>query len=112
MYTTASGTYEQQLRSEITKKDAPTIFQVNGPVGYSNWSQHTADMKNSEIYSHLSDKSLAIMGEDGGVYCIPFAIEGYGMAMSGRPSSTPFWASLWRQPSCSAPNTAFGGWLS
>ena len=35
--TAASGTYEQTLRSEIAKSDPPTIFQINGPVGYENW---------------------------------------------------------------------------
>lgn len=34
--TAASGTYEQTLKSEIAKKDAPTIFQINGPVGYES----------------------------------------------------------------------------
>ena len=31
--TAASGTYEETLKSEIAKSDAPTLFQVNGPVG-------------------------------------------------------------------------------
>lgn len=79
--TAASGTYEQQLRSEIAKKDAPTIFQVNGPVGYANWKDYTADLSGSEIYGHLSDKSLAIKDGDG-VYGIPFAIEGYGIIVN------------------------------
>ena len=35
--TAASGTYEQTLKSEIAKSEAPTLFQVNGPVGYQNW---------------------------------------------------------------------------
>lgn len=76
--TAASGTYEQQLRSEIAKNDAPTIFQINGPVGYANWKDYTADLAGSEIYTHLSDKSLAITEGDG-VYGIPFTIEGYGI---------------------------------
>ena len=29
----ASGEYETTLMSEIEKTDAPTLFQVNGPVG-------------------------------------------------------------------------------
>lgn len=31
--TAASGTYESQLKSEMAKEEAPTLFQVNGPVG-------------------------------------------------------------------------------
>ena len=30
--TAASGTYEDTLKSEIAKTEAPTLFQVNGPV--------------------------------------------------------------------------------
>jgi len=33
--TAASNTYEQQLKSEMAKSEAPTLFQVNGPVGYA-----------------------------------------------------------------------------
>ncbi|MEI8200655.1 MAG: ABC transporter substrate-binding protein [Eubacteriales bacterium] len=76
--TAASGTYEQTLTAEIAKTDAPTIFQMNGPVGYASWKDYCADLSKSEIYTHLTDKSLAIT--DGtGVFGIPFAIEGYGI---------------------------------
>lgn len=81
--TAASGTYEQQLRSEIAKNDAPTIFQINGPVGYASWKDYTADLSGSEIYSHLADTSLAITDGDG-VYGIPFAIEGYGIIVNNK----------------------------
>lgn len=30
--TAASGNYETTLKSEMAKTDAPTLFQVNGPV--------------------------------------------------------------------------------
>ena len=36
--TAASGTYEETLTAEIAKDEAPTLFQVNGPVGLANWS--------------------------------------------------------------------------
>lgn len=77
--TAASGTYETQLRSEMAKREAPTIFQINGPVGYANWSSYCLDLSDTELYGHLTDESLAVTGEDGGVYGIPFAIEGYGI---------------------------------
>mgnify|MGYP003557476238 FL=1 len=48
--TAASGTYEQQLTSEMAKKDAPTLFQVNGPVGLANWKDYCDDMSCSELY--------------------------------------------------------------
>lgn len=77
--TAASGTYEEVLKSEIAGKDAPTLFQVNGPVGYSNWKDYCLDLTNSELYNALSDKGLAVTGADGGVYGIPYTVESYGI---------------------------------
>ncbi|WP_339158750.1 ABC transporter substrate-binding protein [Paenibacillus sp. FSL W8-0186] len=76
--TAASGTYETKLKSEISKKDAPTIFQINGPVGYQAWKDYTLDLKDTKLYSYLSDPSLAVTSE-GGVYGIPYVVEGYGI---------------------------------
>lgn len=76
--TAAANNYEQTLKSEIAKSAAPTIFQVNGPVGYDAWKDYCLDIKDSKLYSFLSDKDLAIK-EDDGVYAIPYVVEGYGI---------------------------------
>ncbi|MSR93818.1 ABC transporter substrate-binding protein [Clostridiaceae bacterium 68-1-5] len=76
--TAAAGTYEQTLKSEVAKKNPPTLFQINGPVGYQNWKAYTADLKDTKLYSWLLDQDMAV--KDGeGVYGIPFAEEGYGI---------------------------------
>ncbi len=76
--TAASGTYEQTLKSEISKSDAPTIFQINGPKGYAAWKNYCADLKNTDLYKHLMDKDSAIKEGDA-VYGIPYVVEGYGI---------------------------------
>ncbi len=76
--TAASGTYEQTLKSEIAKADPPVLFQINGPIGYSNWKDYCADLKDTELYKHLSDKTMAVTSGDG-VYGIPYVVEGYGI---------------------------------
>lgn len=76
--TAAAGTYETTLKSEIAKTDAPTIFQINGPVGYQSWKDYCADLKGTDLYSHLTDKSIAVTDGDG-VYGVPYAVEGYGI---------------------------------
>ena len=76
--TAASGTYESTLTARMATSDAPTIFQVNGPIGYASWAEYCADLKDTEIYKHLNDKSLAITS-NGGVYGIPYVVEGYGI---------------------------------
>lgn len=77
--TAASGNYESTLKSEIAKSDAPTLFQINGPIGYQSWKDYCADLSDTKFYKSLTDSSLAIKGEDGGVYGVPYTIEGYGI---------------------------------
>ena len=53
--TAAANTYEQTLKSEIAKSEPPTIFQVNGPIGYKNWEDYCLNLEKSQLYSLLSD---------------------------------------------------------
>mgnify|MGYP000110907183 FL=1 len=50
--TAASNQYEQTLKSEMAKSDAPTLFQINGPVGYQSWKEYCADLKDTEFYNN------------------------------------------------------------
>ena len=77
--TAASGKYEQTLKSEITKSDAPTLFQINGPIGYQSWKDYCADLTDTELNKHLLNQDLAIKGDDDKVYGIPYVEEGYGI---------------------------------
>lgn len=76
--TAASGNYEQTLKAEIAKRDAPTLFQINGPVGYETWKNFCMDLSDTELYSWLLDKNMAVSDENG-VYGIPYVVEGYGI---------------------------------
>lgn len=76
--TAASGNYEQTLAAKMGTSEAPTLFQINGPKGYANWKDYCADLSNTELYKHLTDKSLAVT-VNGKVYGIPYVVEGYGI---------------------------------
>lgn len=76
--TAASGTYEQRLKSEMAKSQAPTLFQVNGPVGYASWKAYTADMKDSEVYKQLVNPDVALKDGDK-VVGVPYVMETYGI---------------------------------
>ena len=76
--TAASGTYEQTLKSEIAKTEAPTLFQVNGPVGYQNWKKYTADMSNTDVYKELANRDVALKDGDK-VVGVPYVMETYGL---------------------------------
>ena len=58
--TAASGTYEQTLKSEMAKSEAPTLFQVNGPVGLASWKDYCYDLKDSAVYKDLSSDDFAL----------------------------------------------------
>lgn len=77
--TAANNTYEQTLMSEIANKDAPTLFQINGPVGYQNWKDYCADLSGSQLYDWLLDKNMVVEGDDGKIYGIAYVVEGYGI---------------------------------
>ncbi len=79
--TAASGSYESTLKARMSTNDMPALFQINGPVGYASWSDYCADLSDTEIYAHLSDKSLAISTDDG-VFGIPYVVEGYGIIVN------------------------------
>ena len=76
--TAASGEYETTLMSEMGKESAPTLFQVNGPVGLANWKDYCLDLADSAVYSELKGDDFALI-EDGQVLGIAYVIETYGI---------------------------------
>ena len=77
--TAAYDEYEPTLKSEMLKTDAPTLFQINGPVGLSTWKDYCYDLSKTTLYSHLKDDDFALKGENGDVLGIAYAIETYGI---------------------------------
>ncbi len=76
--TAASGEYEKTLKSEMAKTEAPTLFQVNGPVGLASWKDYCYDLSDSEIAGQLTDDSFALMDGDK-MAGIAYVIENYGI---------------------------------
>ena len=76
--TAASGTYEETLMAEMGKSEAPTMFQVNGPVGLANWVDYCYDLSGSELYSHLTSDGFALKDGDA-VVGIAYVVESYGL---------------------------------
>ncbi len=77
--TAAAGTYEKTLKSEIAKSEAPTLFQVNGPVGLASWKDYCYDLSDSSLYTYLKSDDFALKGDAGEVYGIAYVIETYGI---------------------------------
>ncbi len=76
--TAASGEYEKTLKSEMAKTDAPTLFQVNGPVGLASWKDYCYDLSGSAIAGELTDDSFALTDGDK-MAGIAYVIENYGI---------------------------------
>ena len=76
--TAASGQYETTLMSEMEKSEAPTLFQVNGPVGLANWKDYCYDLSGSQLYGELTSDSFALKDGDA-VAAVAYVIETYGI---------------------------------
>ncbi|MGN0986744.1 MAG: ABC transporter substrate-binding protein, partial [Otoolea sp.] len=76
--TAASGEYETTLMSEMGKSSAPTLFQVNGPVGLANWTDYCYDLSGSDIYGQLTSEDFALKDGDA-VKGIAYVVESYGL---------------------------------
>ena len=76
--TAASGTYEETLSAEMAKSEAPTLFQVNGPVGLASWKDYCYDLSSSALYGELTNDSFALKDGDQ-VLGIAYVIESYGL---------------------------------
>ncbi len=79
--TAADGKYEETLQAEMEKKDAPTLFQVNGPVGLANWKDYCYDLSDAKVTKELTSDVFALKDGDA-VYGIGYVIESYGIIVN------------------------------
>ena len=70
---------ETTLQAEMAKSDAPTLFQVNGPVGLKNWVDYCYDLSGSAIEEKLTSDAFELKTEDDAVAGIAYVIESYGI---------------------------------
>ncbi len=76
--TPASGSYSETLTDELAKQDAPTLFQVNGPVGLQEWADYCCDLTGSPLVGELTSDAYALE-QDGRVLAVGYVIESYGI---------------------------------
>ena len=76
--TAASNQYEQTLKSEMAKDEAPTLFQVNGPVGLATWKNYCYDLSDSDVYKDVESDDYILKDGDA-VDGIAYVIETYGL---------------------------------
>ena len=76
--TAAANQYETTLKSEMGKSEAPTLFQVNGPVGLASWKDYCYDLKDYDIAKQVTSDDFLLKDGDA-VDGIGYAIESYGI---------------------------------
>ena len=76
--TAASGNYETTLMSEMGKSGAPTLFQVNGPVGLANWKDYCYDLTGSDILNELTSDKFELKNGDE-IAGVGYCTETYGL---------------------------------
>lgn len=79
--TTATGTYEVVLQSEMEKDKAPTLFQVNGQEGLENWKDYCYDLFGTDIHKELHSDDFALKDRDK-VLGVAYVIETYGIIVN------------------------------
>ncbi|AEB07319.1 carbohydrate ABC transporter substrate-binding protein, CUT1 family [Coriobacterium glomerans PW2] len=77
--TAAQGQYETELKSNMAKKEPPTLFQVNGPVGLASWKDYCYDLDGADIMNELAYDNFKLVGDDGKVKGVAYVIETYGI---------------------------------
>jgi len=77
--TAASNTYESTLKADMSKSDAPTLFQVNGPVGLESWKNYCYDLSGTDIYKQLKTPENFALKNGNEVAGIAYVIETYGL---------------------------------
>ena len=78
--TAADGQYATTMQSEMAKSadQQPTIFNIGNTAAAQTWDDYTLDLKDTSLYNHLTDKSLAVE-YNGKVAAVANCYESYGI---------------------------------
>lgn len=76
--TASDNQYENTLATEMDKKEAPTLFQVNGANGLQKWKDDCYDLSRTEVYKQLTSDEFALKNGNE-VLAVAYVIETYGI---------------------------------
>ncbi|MBD5111694.1 MAG: ABC transporter substrate-binding protein [Ruminococcaceae bacterium] len=80
--TAASGTYEQQLLSEMDKNEPPTMFVIGKPTDAEKWKDYALDLTGSKIANALNTNDMNVYSSDGKLVSVPYCYECYGIVVN------------------------------
>jgi raffinose/stachyose/melibiose transport system substrate-binding protein len=77
--TSANNMYETDLKTLMADDaKAPSLFTINGPIGYEAWKDYCADLSEVELAKMVTSEGYLVKSE-GKVYGIANCVEGYGI---------------------------------
>lgn len=77
--TAASNEYESTLKTKMTSKDdMPSLFTINGPMGYNAWKEYCADITELDLVKKVTDQGYLVKNGDK-VFGVANCVEGYGI---------------------------------
>lgn len=71
--------YAASLKAQMASGNEPVIFNIGGPTELEEYRDYLTDLSDTEAASLALDGTLNGVEEDGAVYGLPFAQEGYGL---------------------------------
>lgn len=77
--TAASGQYRTTLAAELSKLDAPTLFQVQDPATLNGKEDFCVDLSESDIFKQLTSDVYILKSSDNKLCGIAYTIESYGL---------------------------------
>lgn len=78
--TAASGTNNESLVVELSKKSAPTMFNIAGYDQFARFKKYMMPVQNTKPYQLLTEEGKRnAFSEDGVTYTLPYAAEWYGI---------------------------------
>ncbi len=80
--TAASGTYNQTLKAELDKEEAPTMFVIGNQAAVKEWKDYALNLKDSAIAKELNTDAYNMYDEDGNLVSIGYCYECYGIIVN------------------------------
>lgn len=77
--TAASGQYMTMLAAELSKIDAPTLFQLQDPSTLNGKEDFCYDLSDTEIYKELVNDAYTLRATDNKLCGIAYTIESFGL---------------------------------
>ncbi|WP_425435172.1 ABC transporter substrate-binding protein [Oceanobacillus rekensis] len=71
--------YAASLKSQMASGKEPVIFNIGGPTDVEEYREYLTDLSDTEAASLALEGTLNGIEEDGKVWGLPFAQEGYGL---------------------------------